>query len=88
MPKSDSTTKAPSRHDNAGSASESTQGKTEGKTEPEASRKGIDWADPKVLAGNAPKMSSFPLVLAVFAWLSWIVFLVVLLLTRTDLATI
>ena len=84
MPKSDSTTKAPSRHDNAGSASESTQGKTE----QEPSRKGIDWTDPKVLAGNAPKMSGFPLVLAVFAWLSWIVFLVVLLLTRADLTTI
>lgn len=44
----------------------------------------IDWTDPNVPIGNAPKYPKWPLVLSVGAWLAWIVFLLAMLLTGTG----
>ena len=50
-------------------------------TEKEKPR-GIDWSDPKVLAGNAPPMARWPLALAGVAWLGGIIFLAVMMMSR------
>jgi hypothetical protein len=45
-------------------------------------RKGIDWSDPSVPVGNGPPMPRWPLVLGSIALLVWLVFLLVMALTR------
>lgn len=47
----------------------------------EAGRPRIDWEDPKIPVGNAPPLPRWPLVVAVFGWLGWVAFLVVMLQT-------
>ena len=44
----------------------------------------IDWADPKVPVGNAPPMPRWPLVVLATMWLSWLVFLVVTVLSHPQ----
>ncbi len=46
----------------------------------EAKRPGIDWADPSVPVGTAPKFPRWPLVVAALAWLAWVAFLVAMML--------
>jgi hypothetical protein len=46
-----------------------------------AEKKGIDWTDPSVPAGNAPPMPNWPVALAVLTWAGWITFLAAMWLT-------
>ena len=66
------------QRENAGT---SASAESAGDTKNERSR-GIDWSDPKVLAGNAPPMARWPLVLAGFAWFGGIAFLAVMAISR------
>ena len=43
-------------------------------------KRGVNWEDPSVPIGNAPQLPRWPLVLAGFAWLAWVVFLIVMML--------
>jgi len=44
----------------------------------------IDWADPSVPVGNAPPLPQWPWFLSIGAWLGWLVFLLIMLLTRNG----
>jgi hypothetical protein len=43
---------------------------------------GIDWADPKIPAGDAPPMGRWPLAVAALAWIAGIVFLAAMTVSR------
>ncbi len=51
-----------------------------------APEKEIDWSDPSVPVGNAPPMPVWPVVLGGIAWVGWVVFLIVMALTRSVAA--
>ena len=38
---------------------------------------GVDWEDPSVPVGNAPRLPRWPLVLFAVAWVAWVGFLLV-----------
>lgn len=40
------------------------------------------WNDPTVPAGLAPPLPRWPLALAIFAWVGWVVFLVAMTISR------
>ena len=44
------------------------------------------WDDPNVPIGNAPPLPRWPLLVSGAAWLGWVVFLVAMLMTRTQAA--
>lgn len=51
-------------------------------TSPDEQRKPrIDWEDPSVPVGNAPPLPRWPLAIVGLAWLVWVVFLAVMLLS-------
>ncbi|MGD2110871.1 MAG: hypothetical protein PVI86_15945 [Phycisphaerae bacterium] len=39
----------------------------------------IDWSDPNVPIGNAPRLPRWPLVLMVCVWVAWLGFLLTML---------
>ena len=47
----------------------------------EQSKPRIDWEDPTVPVGNAPRLPRWPLAVMGLAWLVWVVFLAVMLLS-------
>ncbi len=49
---------------------------------------GIDWADPSVPVGDAPPLPKWPLVLTGSAWLVWIVFLLLMAVSRGPLTPV
>ncbi len=46
----------------------------------------IDWEDPNVPVGDAPLMPRWPAALAAVAWLTWVGFLVVMILSGSPAA--
>jgi hypothetical protein len=44
----------------------------------------VHWDDPSVPVGNAPPMPRWPLVVSAVVWLAWVVFLIVMLVSRYD----
>ena len=57
---------------------ESREQSKEAGADAEKPKKGVDWADPRVPVGNAPKLPLWPLILLGAAWIVWIVFLCVM----------
>ena len=47
----------------------------------------IDWADPNIPIGDAPPLPRWPLVLGGLAWASWVVFLVMMVLSDSATGT-
>ena len=44
----------------------------------------IDWADPTIPVGNAPPLPRWPLGVAGLAWLGWVLFLLMMVLSRSP----
>ena len=65
---------------------DNTESDSQAKDTDKAGRSGdkkIDWSDPEVPVGNAPRMPKWTLVLSVVAWVGWVVFLLVMVVTRS-----
>ncbi len=54
------------------------------KEEVDGNMSSLNWADPDIPAGDAPPMPAWPLVVAVLAFTSWLVFLVVMAYVRVS----
>ena len=52
----------------------------------ETEKRGINWEDPSIRVGDAPPLPRWPLVVLGVAWLGWIVFLSVMVVSRSDAA--
>ena len=44
----------------------------------------INWEDPEVPVGNAPPMPRWPVLVLGIAWIGWITFLIVMMLSRVQ----
>jgi hypothetical protein len=70
--------------ENAGSVG---QAKDKDSASPGESKK-IDWSDPTVPVGNGPKMPAWTLALSVIVWVGWVVFLLVMVMTRSGVPAV
>lgn len=55
---------------------------TEGDSAPKAERARVDWSDPTIPVGNAPRLPRWPLFAVSAVWLAWVVFLFAMMLSR------
>jgi len=53
-----------------------------------ARRPRIDWADPKVPAGNAPPLPGWPLYLSAAVFVAWLLFLVAMAIVRVRTVSV
>ena len=56
-------------------------------TSDSSNRPRIDWSDPNVPVGDAPSVPRWPLVGAAVAWLSWVAFLITMVIARAASTT-